>query len=354
MANNTRQIEYCCSICGTPLTEENSRENAYTCLECESKRFKQLEEKNGTHIALFLMCGMVNLPLEPMIIPADFADFEGNKWQEYCNLLKDNNKLEKNGKIRGFLDGKSDIRQIFGREMNYTDFSGYVAHEQEKIDELEGTEEQREKWGTGKLWSKTEMTSHIYDELDRQYENRAASYKGQTITPQMEDTLIKVAKFNTVIDILMEEGDSKTILDIQKTVDNLLASEQMRKKDEKPIETFALDAWIVALEKSGLMKDGDFLTFEETENALIKILKGKGYEQTLDAIYQLEMNILNNARRNEDLPLLYELPENMQVKDHLGEFATKEGQEEKDAKAYAKLAKVRVEKKEKASKGAKE
>ena len=102
------------------------------------------------------------------------------------------------------------------------------------------------------------------------------------------------------------------------------------------------------------MKDGDFLSFEETENTLIKILKGKGYEQTLDAIYQLEMNILNNSRRNEDLPLLYELPENMQIKDHLGEFAATEGQEEKDAKAYAKLAKVRIEKKEKTSKGAKE
>ena len=349
MANNSK-TEYCCSICGKPLTEENSRENAYTCFECEHKRFKELEEQNGTHLALFLMCGMVDLPLEPMIIPENFDEFDSDKWQEYYNLLVKNNKLVKHDKVRRFVDGKCDIRAIFGRTMSYTDFSGFVAKEQEKIDVLEGTEEQREKWGVGNLWSNTPMTTEIYDELDRQYANRAASYKGQTITPQMEDTLTKVAKFNTIIDILMAEGDSKTILDIQKTVDNLLASEQMRKKDEKPVENFAPDAWIDAFEKSGLMKDGDFLTLEEMENSLISVMKGKGYDQTLDAAYQLEMNIINNARRNEDLPTVFELPEDMQIKDHLGEFAKTESPEEQDAKNYAKLTKVRIEKKKKGAK----
>ena len=353
MAKSNKKIdttEYCCSICGAPLTEENSRENAFTCLDCESKRFKQLEEKNGTHIALFLMCGMTDLPLEPMIIPDKFVEEQDDKWKTYTDLLKEKGKLEKRGKLRGFIDGVSDLREIFGEELSQKDFANYVANEQEYIDQLEGTEEQRERWGTADLWRGVRMTTEIYDELDRQYENRVVSYKGQTITPQMEDTLIKVAKFNTIIDVLMAQGDSKTILDIQKTVDNLLASEQMRKKDEKPLENFRPDAWIVAFEQSGLMKDGDFLPLEELESKLISVMKGKGYDQTLDAVYQLEMNILNNARRNEDLPTIFELPAEMEIKDELGEFATVESEEEKDAKNYAKMTKVRIEKKPKGKK----
>ena len=79
-------------------------------------------------------------------------------------------------------------------------------------------------------------------------------------------------------------------------------------------------------------------------------MKGKGYEQTLDAVYQLEMNIINNARRNEDLPTIFELPAEMEIKDNLGEFALEESEEEKDAKNYAKLTKVRIEKKPKGKK----
>lgn len=73
-------------------------------------------------------------------------------------------------------------------------------------------------------------------------------------------------------------------------------------------------------------------------------MRGKGYDQSLDAIHQLEMNIVNNARRNEDKQTLYELPSDMEITDELGEFSKKEGEEEKAAKAYAQLTKVRFSK----------
>ena len=57
------------------------------------------------------------------------------------------------------------------------------------------------------------------------------------------------------------------------------------------------------------MKDGDFLSIPEMQNELIKVMRGKGYKQTLDAAHQLEMNIINNARKNADQPIVYELPE---------------------------------------------
>ena len=343
MANrNAVKTEYCCSICGMPLTEENSRENAYTCLECENKRFKQLEEANGTSIALFLMCGMVNLPLEPLLLPYKFAESEGNKWESYYNILKEKGKLEKHGKLRSFTDGVCDIREIFGSKMSYTDFSAYVETQQELINEQEGTEEQRERWGI-----EDGYTTEDYNALDRMLGNRLAGFKGQTITDQMEYTLEEVAKWSLVADKLRRKGDIKGAMDALKAIDTLLASECLRKKDEKPLENYRPDAWIEAFEKSGLMKDGDFLPLEELESQLIEVMKGKGYDQTLDAVYQLEMNIVNNARRNEDLPTIFELPAEMEIKDELGEFVKEESEEEKDAKNYANLTKVRIEKKQK-------
>lgn len=344
--NNALKTEYCCSMCGTPLTEENSRENAYTCWDCENRRFKQIEEANGTCIALWALCGMVNLPLEPLILPDKFAESEGDgKWERYCELLKEKGKIEKHGKLRGFADGVCDIREIFGSKMSYTDFSAYVEAQQELVAEQEGTEEQRERWGI-----EDGYTTEDYNALDRMLGNRLAGFKGQTITEQMEYILCEVAKWSLVADKLRRKGDIKGATDALKAGETLLASECLRKKDEKPLENYRPDAWIDAFEKSGLMQDGDFLPLEELENKLIEVMRGKGYDQTLDAVYQLEMNIVNNARRNEDLPTIFELPAEMEIKDELGEFAKEESEEEKDAKNYANLTKVRIEKKPKGKK----
>lgn len=93
------------------------------------------------------------------------------------------------------------------------------------------------------------------------------------------------------------------------------------------------------------MKDGDFLSIPEMQNELIKVMRGKGYKQTLDAAHQLEMNIINNARKNADQPIVYELPEYMEVTDELQEFEKEESEEEKRAKRYAQLSTVRIDKK---------
>lgn len=157
--------------------------------------------------------------------------------------------------------------------------------------------------------------------------------------------MIKVAKSNVIYDHLMRQGLVKMALDVQKNIDLLLASEQMRKKDEKPIANFTPDAWIDALEKSGLMQDGQFLPLSEIEDAMIAIMRGKGYEQTLDCAHQLELNIINNAKRNADQPVIFELPQNMRITDELGEFESEESEEEKQAKADTHLTAVRFENK---------
>lgn len=346
MANsNALKTEYCCSICGKPLTDENSRENAYTCLDCENKRFKQLEEANGTSIALFLMCGIVNLPLEPLILPYKFAEKESNKWEVYCNLLKEKGKLEKNGKLRGFNNGVCDIREIFGSKMSYTDFSAYVEAQQELIAEQEGTEEQREQWGTRPLWQKLDLTTDLYNELDRRFDAKISRYKGITIDEVLSDTLKKLCRLELVQEYLISIGDVTSFDKIQKSIDSIQAAEQLRKKDEKPIENFKIDAQIKALEDAGLVEDGKFFDFDTTRKKLLNLTKSTKYNYPLDMVDQMIFGIKNNMMANANALMATELSPDLVFEDTNNEFEKKESEDYLEKTKFIGSVKVRPTKK---------
>lgn len=340
--NNALKTEYCCSICGKPLTDENSRENAYTCLDCENKRFKQLEEANGTSIALFLMCGMVNLPLEPLILPYKFAEKEGNKWGVYCNLLKEKGKLEKHGKLRGFTDGVCDIREIFGSKMSYTDFSAYVEAQQELINEQEGTEEQREQWGTRPLWQKLDLTTDLYNELDRRFDAKISRYKGITIDEVLSDTLKKLCRLELVQEYLISIGDVTSFDKIQKSIDSIQAAEQLRKKDEKPIENFKIDAQIKALEDAGLVEDGKFFDFDTTRKKLLNLTKSTKYNYPLDMVDQMIFGIKNNMMANANALMATELSPDLVFEDTNNEFEKEENADYLEKSKFIGSVKVRT------------
>lgn len=343
MANgNALKTEYCCSICGTPLTDENSRENAYTCLDCENKRFKQLEEANGTSIALFLMCGMVNLPLEPMILPYKFAESEGDgKWERYCELLKEKGKLERHGKPRGFGDSVCDIREIFGSKMSYTDFSAYVEAQQELITEQEGTEEQREQWGTRPLWQNLDLTTDLYNELDRRFEAKISRYKGINIDEVLSDTLKKLCRLELVQEYLISIGDVTSFDKIQKSIDSIQAAEQLRKKDEKPIENFKIDAQIKALEDAGLVEEGKFFDFDTTRKKLLNLTKSTKYNYPLDMVDQMIFGIKNNMKANANALMSTELSPDLVFEDTNNEFEKEESKDYLEKSKFVGSVKVR-------------
>ena len=339
-----------CIVCGTELTEENTRELAKVasdngenprCIDCEQEYFNRLEKINGTHIALYLTCAAFCVPCEPLVLTKSFADVQ-DKWIEYLNLLEKHNKYYKsNTEVRSFFDGETDIRKIFGRNVAQADFGKYVEAEKQRLSKTAGTPEQRERWGTIDLWLTMPMTNEIYDELDRQYSNREQSYKGQTITAQMEDILIRVTKLSVASDRLMAKGDYKAMSDIQKTIDSLLASEQMRKKDEKPTENYRLDAHIFALEKLGFVEDGKFKSVDEVQQTLFeKFVTRKKYGYPLDVCDQMIADMWNTMRINADAMISTELPEELQPFDDWGEFAEEESEETKRNKNFAGLTKV--------------
>lgn len=347
-----------CIFCGEKLTEDNSfialTESGATlpcicCLNCQAKDFQRFEQDSGSHLALYFNCLKYDLPCFPLLVPPNFGskEFLSNEapdgcWIWYITMLLEKEKLVRNGKFFTFSSGITNMLRIFGKDFTEKDFAKYVRFEQERLEKLEGTEAQREKWGTDDLWVDFNMTSEVYDELDRQYENRVSSYKGQSITPQMDDTLVKVCKWNLVINHLFKKGEIKAAKDVQTMVDSVLAAEQMRKKDEKPVEGYRIDAQIKALEDRGLLEDGKFLNLKDTIRTLRdSFVKSRKYDYSLDVADQMIFDFYNNMRANADLFMTGELPEELLAIDEYGEFQTEPSEEETERKKFADLLPIK-------------
>ncbi|MCH5315460.1 MAG: hypothetical protein J1E81_06070 [Eubacterium sp.] len=352
MAKQRINQEYHCHRCDELLTDENCRRTqdslsgfSHLCVDCENDFYQSLVQLEGDYIGLFHSCAALNAPLTPMVLEGIQDTFNADKkgWITYINALVENKADTKRGKPLGFKDGAvTQLQRLFGEKLNHDDFVAYLTKERQKIErkeKLPGTDEQRERWGT----SPDYRTSADYDELDRLYEVRANSYKGQTITPQMENTLENVVRWSFKMNKLLDEKNpnfhgAKALSDM---IDKALASENMRKKDEKPVEHFRMDALVVALEKAGCMENGDFLTYDELIEVLRdNFIKSKKYDQSLDVADQVILDILNAMRSNADLMQLTELPFDLAVEDAYGEFEPEETEEEKRRKEFAGLTKV--------------
>ena len=302
MTTTKRKKEYFCLRCGNLLTDDNCRPvsnkwsrnglSAY-CIDCEEDYFDEIAQREPRALSLFYTCAAFNVPCKPAVLEGvEVFEACDAPWIAYMNRL-----------------------------------------------------EQREKWGAG---VDEPYTEEQYEELDRQYENRAASYKGQTITPQMEDTLIKVCKWNMQIETLIKAGKYGDAYKLNDMVDKALASENMRRKDEKPLENFKMDALINAMENNGIMEEGKFLTYEKTVRALRdNFVKSHKYDYSLDVADQVLNDIYNTERKNADEPTAYSLPKDMQPEDIYGEFQAAPTDAEKENMRYANLTKVQYTDEEK-------
>ena len=96
------------------------------------------------------------------------------------------------------------------------------------------------------------------------------------------------------------------------------------------------------------MESGKLLTYDELVEVLRdKFAKSKKYKYSLDVADQVILDIMNSMRKNADEPTLINLPEEYAAVDEYGEFEPEETEQEKEAKRYAGLTKVQIEKADK-------
>lgn len=341
-----------CRKCGEELTEDNCRSpELFYCVDCESKAFDELEKENGTSLALYLACARFDLPLYPLLLTDKDGNLKeeianaDNKWFAYLDLLEENEKVYVNNRFTNFQDGETYLLRIFGREMSEKSFGKFVINERQKLANKEGTEKQREFWGERNLYQNVPMTTAIYNELDKRYDARMARLKGITVDDQLVDTQKKLCKMLLAQDHLLSLGDVAAFDKLQKSIDSIQASEQLRKKDEKPIEEMRVDALVLALEDFGLMENGELLNYDELVEALRdNFISSKKYNYSLDVADQVLLDIINSMRANADVMQLIDLPEEYKAVDEYGEFEPEETEQEKDAKRYLGLTKIHNDK----------
>lgn len=349
---------YRCHKCGEVLSEDNCRPCAdsqsglsFMCISCESEMFNRLAKTEGRFIALFHTCAALDIPVKPIVL--DGIDFESvdEPFMTYINALSESGQDIKRGKVLGFSDGVTSLSNLFGNDLSHKDFAERIRREKEKIAKQVGTEEQRERWGELPIYKGLALDEKLYNELDRLLDIRISAYKGQDITPQQMATLIKVAKNDAIYDHLMRTGLAKLATDIQKSTSQLLADENMRPKDKKPVEELRLDALVLALEEAGLMENGDLLTYDELIEVMRdKFVKSKKYNQSLDVADQMILDVINSMRANADLPYIQDLPEEFAPVDEYGEFEPEETEREKENKRFLGITQVNIVKSDKGEK----
>ena len=303
-------------------------------------------EKEGPHMALWYTCIAANVPFVIGDLPEDIKkSTEDGVWDAYVTKLIQEGDDKRGARDAEWLDGVTDIRWAFGKELTKKDFSAAINAEKERMDRLPGTKQQRKRWGAkgnGKPFD-----PHDYNRMDELLDAYASDYQSTGLSERQEQTLIQFVKWMYLADKASEEGDSRTAQLYIKNADMIMASNAMRTKDEKPMDGFRFDACIAALEKAGFMRDGHFLNYEDTCRAIWKFVHPEGnprYGYSLDVADQVLLNWENNMRKNSGRPEVYELPPEMKTHDDYGEFLDEETEEEKALKQQMDLSTVRFAK----------
>lgn len=306
--------------------------------EKQQAYYELLEEEVGESLAFFYCCIRFDKPFDMKAIPAKSAK---EKWTSYCEKLEKKGLAKtKGGGEYGFLDGLTDINRIFGTGLAKGEFSRAVDLEKSARDGKNGTKRQVADWGEG--GEKSHYTTEDYNEFDRIYNALCADFGGeQAVSAKQQLILRNVAKWTKQMNDAAELGQIDKAKKLSSMIQENLASENLRKKDTKPVEDLRLDGIVDRLEKAGLMKNGKQCTPDEA----FQLIFGRPckYTYTADAAEKMLLAIINQSRINDGLPELVELPEDATIEDELGEFAEEPNEAEQEA--YEKMGLLRKHKK---------
>lgn len=297
--------------------------------------YETLAKVSSESLAFFYCCISFDMPFELEAIPRDEPLLP---WLAYLdNLHIKKLDVGKDGKPCGFLDGMTDITKIFG-DLKKGEFNKAVdAEVAARRNKEPGTKKQRKDWGSGDAGKR--YTTEDYNRLDELFETFSARLvSAGGYDAQQEFILRLCCRMTLDMEKLLAAGQIDKAQKLNKMIQENLASENLRKKDAKPVEDFRLDSWADALEEAGLTKNGKRCDPDE----MFQILFGRPpkYPYTKDAVEQMILINENRMRSNDGLPELTVLPDDMRLEDNLGEFAEEAGPREQEA--YEKLGLVKM------------
>ena len=267
-----------------------------------NERFLDLAGIVGGDIALFCFCGYFNLPL-------DMGE-ETQDWDGYCERLK-----RKPG-APSFIDGETDIEEVM--EKSATEWYRW-----------------RLTWGEGN--PDNPYTAQDYRFLDALFKTYSARLEaGGGMDAQQEDTLRDCCKSRLLADKSRALGTKEGVeiyTKLNKTIQDNLSSENLRRKDAKPIETPRVDGFVAALQrKYGV---GMELSLNQACEIYHKWQRSMHYPETLDAAEQATMAIINTTRANNDMPELPEMPKDVKaLENYQSEFEVIPNEMEDEAYKY--------------------
>lgn len=247
-------------------------------------RWDALAEKIGPDAATYCICAAADVPYNPKI--------QAKNWAAYIQKLK-------NKATVGFLKGETDPQSVFKRGMG----------------ELERWQAE---WGIGD--PDNPYTPTDYRRLDEILRTLSARNAGG-MDAQQEFTLRYCAQLALLREKSFVKGDKESVAkakDLDKMVNDNLAAENLRKKDEGPETTARIDGIVEAVKKKHGF--GVELTKEQATEMCAKWLISHGYSCTRDAAEQAILAIINASRVNSDLPTMPELPKEFGLSDFDHEF----------------------------------
>lgn len=293
----------------------------------------RMADRVGPDLALFYACIVFNVPYQPDHVPED------NTGSHFFREYLDNRKAAGEKTDDTFWDGELDIMKVLGPP------SLPEPEPEEEPDSPQGTRTQQKNWGPasgGKRYTKAE-----YDRMDAiyaSYSQRLESAGG--CDTQQEFILRLCSRMTLQMEEMLAKGAFDKAAKLNKMIQDNLASENLRKKDEKPVENVRVDNIMDALEKAGFLKQGKILSMREVQKLLLERLGALGghpshiYPYTMDAADQMILAIVNTMRTNDGLPELAGLPDNLRLDQNVApEFAPTPNDDEEEV--YRRLGIVR-------------
>ena len=304
----------------------------------QQEYYAQIAKKTSESLAYFYCCVKFDVPFARDCVPRDDGR---DKWLSYLdNLHIKKLDVNKAGEPYGFLDGLTDITKIFGEGLKDGEFTKAVYAEKNAQTAKAGTVRQRKDWGTGN--EDHPYANEDYAEFDRIYTILASDLGGEDALSAKQQLILRnVSKWTKQMNDASDAGKFDAARKLSAIIQENLASDNLRKKDIRPADVVRLDEITDKLEKSGLLKNGKqcpptelfyrlfgflpeckFCQIKDTDRCKYQesIVHGR-YPYTLDAADQMILINYNRMAQNDGQPELQILPDEMRIRDELGEFA---------------------------------